>query len=122
MQEIWVNQNMLTSGAAQLPGVEGNLYINSLSRTTKVHVACCPEKNCINETMTVHSVILKINDEKSYHPFLSDDKKHDQQFVKLVLEKMLYTATAMSQWSIYMYNLLLQRRDYYYPTKNLSPY
>ena len=47
--------------------------------------------------MTVHSGILKINDEKSYHPILSDDKKHDQPFVKLVLEKMLDLATAISE-------------------------
>ena len=33
--------------------------------------------------------ILKVDGEKSYHPYLSKDRKHDQQFVHNVLEEML---------------------------------
>lgn len=49
------------------------------------------------ETMTVHSGILKLHGEKSYHPILSDDKKHDQPFVKISLEKMLDTVDSMPE-------------------------
>ena len=41
------------------------------------------------DTITVHSGIVKLHGEKWYHPYLSNDKHHDQIFVKLVLEKML---------------------------------
>ena len=47
--------------------------------------------------MTVHSGILKLHGEKSYHPILSDDKKHDQPFVKLALEKMLDTVDSIPE-------------------------
>ena len=39
--------------------------------------------------VTVHSGIIKQNGEKSYHPYLSNNKKHDQHFVHLVLDEML---------------------------------
>ena len=42
--------------------------------------------------ITVHSGILKNCGEKSYHPYLSDDKKRDQSFVKIVIEEMLKDA------------------------------
>ena len=44
-----------------------------------------------HEQVTVHSGILKTSDSdiKEYHPYISDDKKHDQQFVEVVIDKML---------------------------------
>lgn len=44
-----------------------------------------------HDSVTVHSGIVKIHGEKIYHPYISDDKKHDQTFVKLDLEKMIST-------------------------------
>lgn len=44
------------------------------------------------EQVSVHSGILKVLGEKSYHPCFSDNKVHDQAFVKVVLEKMLDNA------------------------------
>ena len=41
--------------------------------------------------MSVHSGILKIAGEKSYHPYLSDDLTYDQKFVKVCIEEMLST-------------------------------
>ena len=37
----------------------------------------------------MHSAILKNSGEKSYHPYLSNDHKHDQVFVHLAIEEML---------------------------------
>ena len=37
----------------------------------------------------MHSGILKYKGEKSYHPYLSDDRTHDQKFAKVVIEEML---------------------------------
>lgn len=34
------------------------------------------------EQVSVHSGILKCNGEKSYHPYFSDSRTHDQAFVK----------------------------------------
>ena len=45
--------------------------------------------------VTVHSGILKIDGEKFYHPYLSDDRKHDQKFVLLCLEEMLATVEVL---------------------------
>ena len=42
-----------------------------------------------HEQVTVHSGILKAQGKKSYHPYISDDRKHDQTFVHCVLENML---------------------------------
>lgn len=42
-----------------------------------------------HETVTVHSGITKIHGQKSYHPYISDDKKHDQKCVKYAVEEML---------------------------------
>ena len=36
--------------------------------------------------------ILKNAGEKSYHPFFSADRKHDQTFVKFAMEEMLNKA------------------------------
>ena len=41
--------------------------------------------------VSVHSGIMKIHGEKSYHPYVSNDRKYDQKFVKLVLKEMLDT-------------------------------
>ena len=45
-----------------------------------------------HEQVTVHSGILKCNGVKTYHPYISDDKKHDQQFVHIALNEMLSEA------------------------------
>lgn len=42
-----------------------------------------------HEQVTVHSGIMKFEGEKSYYPYLSDDKKHDQHFVELALHEMI---------------------------------
>lgn len=41
------------------------------------------------DAVTVHSGIVKFHGEKVYHPYISDDKKHDQKFVKLVLRETI---------------------------------
>ena len=35
---------------------------------------------------------MKVNSNKSYHPYLSNDKKHDQNFVKVAIEEILSEA------------------------------
>ena len=52
------------------------------------------------EMITVHSAILKLHGDKSYHPYVSDDKKHDQPFVRIVLEKMFDTVDSIPQIGI----------------------
>ena len=42
-----------------------------------------------HDQIIIHSGILKVGGEKSYHPYLSKDCKHDQQLVQIVLEEML---------------------------------
>ena len=42
-----------------------------------------------HEQVTIHAGILKVCGEKSYHPYLSADRKHDQHFVQVALEEML---------------------------------
>ena len=42
--------------------------------------------------VTLHSVILKNTGEKSYHAYFSDDRKHDQVFVKLEMKEMMNEA------------------------------
>ena len=42
-----------------------------------------------HDQITIHSGILQVDGEKSYHPYLSKDHKHDQQFVQIILEEML---------------------------------
>ena len=53
-----------------------------------------------HDQVTVHSSIVKIHDEKSYHPYVSNDHKHDQTFVKLALEEMFSTIDPLPQISI----------------------
>lgn len=42
-----------------------------------------------HQQVTVHSGILKVEGEKSCHPYFSNDRKHDQQFVNIVMKEML---------------------------------
>ena len=42
-----------------------------------------------HEQVTVHSGLMKFEGEKSYHPYLSDDKKHDQHVVEVALCEMI---------------------------------
>ena len=41
------------------------------------------------ESVTIHSGIVKTKDGKSYHPYISDCKKHDQVFTNIVMNEML---------------------------------
>ena len=42
-----------------------------------------------NSQVSVHSGILKMQEHKIYHAYLSDNLKHDQAFVKVVMDYML---------------------------------
>ena len=42
-----------------------------------------------HERVTIHFGILKSNGEESYHPYLSDDRKHGQKFAYICIEEML---------------------------------
>ena len=46
----------------------------------------------LDETLTVHSGILKCNGDKSYHAYLSNDRLHYQFFVDIVTREMLQEA------------------------------
>ena len=41
------------------------------------------------ETVTIHSEISKSKDGKTYHPYVSDSKKHDQVFTNIAITEML---------------------------------
>ena len=43
----------------------------------------------VKQQITVHSGIVNVNVEKSYHPYVSDSRVHDQAFVKLAMIAML---------------------------------
>ena len=43
----------------------------------------------VKQQVTVHSGISKCCGEKVYHPYISNDKVHDQCFVKLAVENTL---------------------------------
>lgn len=49
------------------------------------------------DAVTVHSGITKFHGEKVYHPYIADDKKHDQKFVKLVLQEMIQSLDSLPQ-------------------------
>ena len=46
------------------------------------------------------TTILKQNGEKSYHPYISNNKKHEQHFIYLVLEQRLSIVDVLSADSI----------------------
>ena len=48
--------------------------------------------NWSHEQITVHSGILKCAGEKSYHHYLSNNKKHDQTFVSITIKEILNEA------------------------------
>ena len=39
--------------------------------------------------VTVYSAVLKTSQGKQYHPYLSEDRKHDQQLVKVAIKKVM---------------------------------
>ena len=43
----------------------------------------------VKQQITIHSGIVKCDGEKTYHPYVSDTKNHDQAFVKLAVTEML---------------------------------
>ena len=55
----------------------------------------------LRKQVTVHSAIVKANDKKMYHPFVSDTQTHDQVFVRAALEEML-SVTDISQHEMLM--------------------
>ena len=69
------------------------LFIDiDFSENLKLPVKYLPQSlHWCHEAITVHSGIIRLHGEKNYHPYVSDDKKHDQTFVKLVLEEMIGT-------------------------------
>lgn len=50
-----------------------------------------------HEQVTIHSGIVKTSQSKEYHPYISNDRKHDQQFVHICLQKMLENVTLTPQ-------------------------
>ena len=52
------------------------------------------------DTITVHSEILKLHGEKSYHSYLSNNNHHDQKFVKVVLKEMIESVSTIPQLCI----------------------
>ena len=70
---------------------EGYIDINFLENLT-VPVKFEPQfLHWSHEEITVHSGIIKMNGKKSYHPYLSMDRKHDHSCVEVVLNQMLCT-------------------------------
>ena len=39
--------------------------------------------------ITVHSGLMKFNGQKTYHPYISSEKKYDHVFVKVAIKEML---------------------------------
>ena len=54
----------------------------------------------IKKQVTMHSGILKCQGVKYYHPYISDNKGHDQSFFKVVLEEMLDSIRLQSETNI----------------------
>ena len=46
-------------------------------------------------TITVYSEILKLHGEKTYHPQLSNDKCHNQSFLKMVLKEIIESVSTI---------------------------
>ena len=42
-----------------------------------------------HQQVTIHSGILKVNGEKPYHPYFSDDRLHDSTFTDIAIKEML---------------------------------
>ena len=42
------------------------------------------------ETVSVHSGILKPKDGKTFHPYISNSEKHDQVLTKIAIEEILF--------------------------------
>ena len=49
-----------------------------------------------HQQVTIHIGILKINAEKSYHPYFSDDRFHDSTFTDIVIKEMLTSTDVQS--------------------------
>ena len=52
------------------------------------------------DTITVHSGIFKTHGQKSCHPYLSNDKCHNQKFVNVVLKEMIESVSTIPQLCI----------------------
>ena len=48
------------------------------------------------QVTTIHIGILKINAEKSYHPYFSDDRFHDSTFTDIAIKEMLTSTDVQS--------------------------
>ena len=69
-----------------------NLDVDFAENLT-IPVKCEPQAlHWCNDQATVHSGIFKANGMKSYHPYLSDSKIHDQVLADLAIKEMLSEA------------------------------
>ena len=48
----------------------------------------------VKQQIYVHSGILKLDEVKEYHPYVSDSRTHDQAFVKVAVDEMLNSSTS----------------------------
>ena len=63
---------------------------NLLSLEQRLGIKFEPQSlHWVKKQITVQSGIVKCNGEKTYHPYVSDCKTHDQAIVKLVVTEML---------------------------------
>ena len=66
-----------------------NLSVD-LSENLKVPVKKEPQgMHWSHIQVTVHSAVLKTSQGKQYHPYLSEDRKHDQQLTKVAIKKVI---------------------------------
>ena len=75
-----------------------------------------------HEEITVHSGIIKMNGKKSYHPYLSMDRKHNHSCVEVVLNQMLCTIEAPSTIMIESDNCSSQYKcaSHFHATQEIS--
>ena len=50
--------------------------------------------------VTIHTEILKMNGQKEYHPYLTEELYHDQQLVGVALEILLHRAAESNPQTI----------------------
>ena len=48
----------------------------------------------VKQQISVHSGILKLDEVKEYHPYISDSRTHDQAFVKVAVDEMFNSSTS----------------------------
>ena len=75
-----------------------------------------------HEEITVHSGIIEMNGKKSYHPYLSMDRKHNHSCVEVALNQMLCTIEAPSTIMIESDNCSSQYKcaSHFHATQEIS--